>query len=58
MILSENKANSAETELGNKKRFQILSHDGLTWSDQNSSLASLIMVHLETFTKCGGEGVK
>ena len=58
MILSENKANSAETELGNKKRFQILSHDGLTWSDQNSGPASLIIFHLETFTKSAGEGVK
>ena len=38
--------------------FQILSHDGLTWSDQNSGPASLIIFHLETFTKSAGEGVK
>ena len=33
---------------------QIFPHDGLTWSDQNSSLASLITFHLETIHKLAG----
>ena len=37
---------------------QILSYYELIWSDQNSSLAALIILHLETFTKSAREGVK
>ena len=33
---------------------QILSHAGVRWSDQNSSLASLIKFHLETIQKLVG----
>ena len=50
------KLNSAKTELGIKKMFQILSRDILTWSASNLSLS--LLFHLETFPKCGGEGVK
>ena len=58
IVYSDNKANSAETELGNKKRFQILSNDGPTYSDQNSSPSPLIILHSETITKLAGEGAK
>ena len=37
--------------------FQILSHDGQTYSNYYSSPASLIIFDLDTLTKSAGEGV-